>query len=97
MVSLHEGYGIPVVEALAKGVPVLTSDYGSLAEVAAAGGCLTVDPRDPEAIAAGMRTLLTDDALVDRLRREAAARPARSWEQYATEVWDALVDGREVS
>jgi len=93
MVSLHEGYGIPVVESLGKGVPALTSDYGSLAEIAAGGGCVTVDPRDPDAIAAGMRALVTDDALVARLRAEAAARPARGWADFAGEAWIAMTGG----
>lgn len=95
MVSLHEGYGLPVVESLAKGVPVLASDYGALAEVAAAGGCVLVDPRDPTAIAEGMRRLVVDDALVDRLRAEARARPARTWGDYAAELWAALMPGGE--
>ncbi|MBO9577360.1 MAG: glycosyltransferase family 4 protein [Microbacteriaceae bacterium] len=93
MVSLHEGYGLPVVEALGRGVPVLTSDYGSLAEIAAGGGCLTVDPRDVVAIADGLRRLLVDDALVGRLRAEALARPERTWRRYANELWDELVGG----
>nr|WP_241732346.1 glycosyltransferase [Galbitalea soli] len=87
--SLHEGYGLPVVESLALGTPVLTGDYGSLAEIAANGGCLTVDPRDDDAITDGMRALLTDDQLIARLTAEAARIPPRSWHDYATELWSA--------
>ena len=86
-VSLHEGFGLPVAESLALGVPALTSNYGSLAEIAALGGCVTVDPRDDEQILAAMRTMLTDDALIERLRAEAAAIPSRGWKDYADELW----------
>lgn len=90
-VSTHEGYGLPVVESLHYGTPVITTDYGSTAEIAAAGGCLVVDPRDDDSILEAMRSLLVDDALVAELRRQASIRPRRDWEQYATEAWDALV------
>jgi glycosyltransferase involved in cell wall biosynthesis len=86
-VSLHEGFGLPVAESLALGVPVLTSNFGSLAEIAAHGGCLTVDPRDDEMIIDGLRRMLTDDGLVARLRGEAASAPRRSWRDYADELW----------
>jgi glycosyltransferase involved in cell wall biosynthesis len=86
-VSLHEGFGLPVAESLALGVPVLTSNFGSLAEIAAMGGCVTVDPRDDDAIVDGLRRLLTDDELIERLRAEAATAPPRTWSQYADDLW----------
>lgn len=88
-VSLHEGFGLPVAESIALGVPVLTSSYGSVAEIAARGGCLLVDPRDDEAITNGMRTLLGDDALIGRLRREASSIEPRLWQEYADDLWRA--------
>jgi len=90
-VSLHEGFGLPVAESLACGTPCLTSDYGSTREIADEGGALVVDPRDDLAIADQMRRLMTDDALLDTLRQEAAGRPPRTWDDYAKELWDALV------
>jgi glycosyltransferase involved in cell wall biosynthesis len=86
-VSTHEGFGLPIAESVALGTPVLTTNYGSMAEVAAAGGCLTVDPRDTDAVAGGMERLLTDDQLIATLRAEAAAVPPRSWQRYADELW----------
>ena len=88
--SLHEGYGLPVAESLAYGTPALTTDYGSTAEIAAEGGALTVDPRDDDALVDAMRRLLTDDDLVAELEQAAGARPIRTWDDYARELWDVL-------
>ncbi|MDY0911423.1 glycosyltransferase family 1 protein [Rathayibacter festucae] len=89
--STHEGYGLPVAEALALGVPAVTSDIGSLAEIAEDGGCVTVDPGDDEALFLAMKELLEWDETIERLRAEALARPRRTWDDYAEELWDVLV------
>ncbi|RFA15257.1 hypothetical protein B7R21_04325 [Subtercola boreus] len=90
--SLHEGFGLPVAESLALGVPVITSNHGSLAEMAEGGGCLTVDPRDDEAIENAMRTLLVEQELYERLRQQAVSRTFRTWNEYAAELWRLLVE-----
>ena len=91
--SINEGFGLPVAESLATGTPVITSGYGSMREIAeAGGGALLVDPRNDHSIADAMRVLLTDDAELGRLRREAAARPKRTWDDYAAQTWAALTD-----
>ncbi|WP_454049437.1 glycosyltransferase [Cellulomonas sp. Marseille-Q8402] len=92
-VSLHEGYGLPVAESLACGTPVLTTAYGSQGQIARDGGCLTVDPRDDDDVLDGLRRIVTDGALRDRLRAEAAARPVRTWDGYAGQLWTRLVGG----
>jgi glycosyltransferase involved in cell wall biosynthesis len=89
--SFNEGFGLPVGESLALGTPVVTANYGSMAEIAADGGALTVDPRDDHAIADAMRRLLTDDALLAELEEQARNRPARTWDDYARETWSVLV------
>ncbi|HEX5582441.1 FkbM family methyltransferase [Gaiella sp.] len=86
--SLIEGYGLPVAESLASGTPVITSDYGSMAELAAGGGAVTIDPRDVGDIEEQMRRLLEDDGLLERLRREACERDLGSWDDYARDVWE---------
>ena len=66
-VSVHEGYGLPVAESLARRTPALVTDFGSIKEIGLDGGTLFVDPRDDEQICAGMRRLLVDDDLLATL------------------------------
>lgn len=89
-VSLHEGFGLPVAESVAFGTPALTTSFGSTAEIAEDGGVLQVDPRDDEALVDAMRRLIVDDALAERLRKEALQRPRRTWDDYAAELWPLL-------
>lgn len=88
--SLNEGYGLPVAESLAVGTPAITSDFGSMLEIAAGGGALTVDPHDDHALEAALRAVLTDDTVHGRLALEARARPGRTWDMYAAETWEYL-------
>ena len=90
--SFNEGFGLPVAEALASGTPVITSGYGSMAEIAQSGGALFVDPRDDADIADALRRLLTDRELHGVLSAQARERASRTWDAYAAEVWDYLVD-----
>lgn len=91
--SLQEGYGLPVAEALATGTPVVTTRYGSTAEIAAQGGCLLVDPRDDDDIANAIERVLLDEPTHDRLVAEALARTNVTWPDYADALWTQLVGG----
>jgi alpha-1,3-rhamnosyl/mannosyltransferase len=87
--SLHEGFGFPPLEAMACGTPVVTSDRSSLPEVAGNAGLL-VDPTDPEAVAAAIGRLLTDDELHANLRAAGLERAASyTWERCAGQTADA--------
>ncbi|MGQ9466499.1 MAG: glycosyltransferase family 4 protein [Anaerolineae bacterium] len=84
--SLYEGFGLPVLEAQACGTPVLTSSVSALPE-AAGNGALRVDPYDVEAIAEGLRSLLTDETLREVLRRRGLEHAAQfSWPRTAAET-----------
>lgn len=81
--SFAEGFGMPVLEAMASGVAVVTSDTTALAEVAQ-GAALTADPEDPAAISSALGRLLADDAKRERLVRAGLAAAARyRWEDAA--------------
>jgi glycosyltransferase involved in cell wall biosynthesis len=81
--SLYEGFGLPVLEAMARGVPVACSDASSLPEVAG-DAALLFDPRDEVAIATALQRLLGDPALVETLRARGLERArAFTWERTA--------------
>jgi glycosyltransferase involved in cell wall biosynthesis len=84
--SLYEGFGLPPLEAMASGTPVVTSNVSSLPEVAGDAAVL-VDPYDPEAIADGIYRVLTDEGLRHDLRQKGLNRARQfSWEDSARRV-----------
>jgi glycosyltransferase involved in cell wall biosynthesis len=95
--SVNEGFGLPVAESLSVGTPVITSGFGSTAEIAADGGAILIDPRDDDDLTAAMRTLLTDDDTLHRLRVEAEGRPRTTWDEYSRALWDAMLAPSDVS
>jgi glycosyltransferase involved in cell wall biosynthesis len=81
--SLYEGFGLPVLEAMARGVPVACSDRGSLAEIVD-DAALTFNPEEPRAIAAAIEKLLTDPTERKRLSAKGRANAARfTWAETA--------------
>ncbi len=84
--SLYEGFGLPPLEAMASGTPVITSNVSSLPEVVG-DAALLIDPYEPESIADAMRRVLTDASLRDHLRERGLARVRDfSWDRSVRRV-----------
>lgn len=87
--SLYEGFGLPVVEAMARSVPAVVSRTSSLPEVAG-DAALLVDPRSVAELAAALERVLTDTELAERLAAAGRARAERfSWEETARRTLEA--------
>ncbi|MFQ6001145.1 MAG: glycosyltransferase family 4 protein, partial [Anaerolineae bacterium] len=81
--SLYEGFGLPPLEAMACGTPVVASDLSSLPEVVG-DGALLVPPQEVEALAAAMEKALSDPSLWEELRRKGLERAKRfTWSEAA--------------
>jgi glycosyltransferase involved in cell wall biosynthesis len=92
--SLLEGFGLPAIEAMACGAPVVVSNRGALPEVVGPAG-VVFDPGMPHGLPEALQRVLTDGALQEQLRRFAPARAAEfSWERAACTMLEAL---REVA
>lgn len=88
--SIYEGFGLPVLEAMAAGTPVVTSNVTSLPEIAGDAAVL-MNPYDVGAIADAIDAVLSDEVLRDDLRRRGFARAAQfSWDATARKTWAAL-------
>ena len=99
MPSLYEGFGLPLLEATSRGVPVLTSDIASMPEVAGDAGLL-VSPLDVDSIAKGLTQMLEEPKFRSELARRAVSNGQRfSWDRSARrtmEVFEEAIEARRV-
>ena len=90
--SLDEGFGMPILDAMARGVPVLTSNISAMPEVAG-DAALLVDPTDVDAIANGLRRLANQGELRERLISAGLARVKEfTWEKAVNATWKVYLE-----
>lgn len=86
--SLYEGFGFPIAQAMAAGVPVVTSNISSLPEVAA-GSALLVDPQSTDELSEALARVLTSPTLAAEMSTKGRSRAAHfNWQRCAQETWD---------
>jgi glycosyltransferase involved in cell wall biosynthesis len=83
---LMEGFGLPVLESMGYGKPCICSSRGALGESARGGGCVGLDKVDDPSLAAAMDSLLKSPDRLQALAQEAASRPRRYWDAYASDL-----------
>jgi len=89
--SLYEGFGLPPLEAMACGSPVISSNAASLPEVVGEGNALFFDPQDPESLRVHLETVLDQSAVRDRLRLAGLAwAPRFRWDKTARQTLQTL-------
>ena len=90
--SLYEGFGLPLLEAMACGTPAVAARAGALPEVAGAAAVF-VDPRDPASVADGILRLVDDETLRSTYRVRGLDRArAFDWDRSASRTWQVLSD-----
>lgn len=88
--SLYEGFGLPPLEAMACGTPVITSNTTSLPEITG-GAALLIDPRSEDAIADAILRLVADQSLRDSLSARSLVHASKlTWDQSASQTWKVL-------
>lgn len=84
--SFAEGFGLPVIESLARGKPCVCSGHGALGEISRHGGCVPLEALDPATLADAIGRLLRSPAEVAALSDAARARTFHSWADYSREL-----------
>lgn len=88
--SLLEGFGLPILESLWHGRPVVCGTEGALGEAAEGGGCESINPFATESILSGLKKLLLDEAHYNRRYEEILIRKFRTWADYGQELFSHI-------
>ena len=88
--SIVEGFGMPILESLWHGKPVICSNQGVMSELAADGGCLITNVLDEKALADTIYKLSTNEILLDKLSNEAMNRSIKTWDEYTKQFLSIL-------
>lgn len=93
--SLYEGFGLPILESMACGTPVITSNLGAMAEIAGEGNAFLVDPNDVKDIKANLQILMEDDQIYEDIRGNGILHASKfSWDnctQDTIQLYQSLV------
>jgi len=88
--SIVEGFGLPIIQSLWNRRPCICANFGTMAETASGGGCLTVDVRDAAKLSDAIVALATRRDIRQKLVEEIERRHVKTWQEYATEICGAL-------
>ena len=91
-ISKYEGYGFPIAESLWHGTPVLTSNFGSMQEVASVGGCYCVDTTNPDDIYEALYHLITNEEIPIALKYSINPEKLTTWENYSKQVCESILN-----
>ena len=88
--SFEEGFGLPIAESLWMGLPCICADFGQMGQLAAKGGCLTVDVLSPEKLSDSISLLANDQMEFSILKQQIQKLEFRTWRDYAEDIVVAL-------
>ena len=91
-ISKYEGFGFPIAESLWHGTPVLTSNFGSMKEVASVGGCYCVDTNNVDEIYNGLNNLIMNSEITNKLKSEINDQKMSTWKQYSINICEKILN-----
>ena len=91
-ISLYEGYGLPISESLWHGVPVLTSNFGSMDEISKCGGCYSINTHDEIEIYEALKHLIMNPLFLEKLKNEIKTNEFTTWQNYSEKIYDEIIE-----